>query len=45
MNCMEFFGQKLGARDFNRRTAELWVRIAIPNHFTALGIPLTQPVG
>jgi hypothetical protein len=32
-------------RDFDRQTAELQVRIAILNRFTALGIPVTQPVG
>ena len=45
MNCMELLVQKLAARDFDRQTAELLVRIAILNHFTALGIPITQPVG
>ena len=44
MNCMKLLGQKLMARDFNRQTAELQVRIAILNRFTALGIPLTEPV-
>ena len=45
MNCMKLLGQKLMARDFDRQTAELQVRIAILNRFTALGIPVTQPVG
>jgi transposase len=45
MNCMKLLGQKLAARDFDRQTAELQVRIAILNRFTALGIPVTQPVG
>ena len=45
MNCMKLLGQKLAARDFHRQTAELQVRIAILNRFTALGIPVTQPVG
>ena len=45
MNCMELLVQKLAARDFDRQTAELLFRIAILNHFTALGIPITQPVG
>jgi hypothetical protein len=30
---------------FDRQTAELQVRIAILNRFTALGIPITQPAG
>ena len=45
MNCLKLLGQKLMARDFDRQTAELQVRIAILNRFTALGIPFTQPVG
>ncbi len=44
MNCMKLLGQKLMARDLDRQTAELQVRIAILNRFTALGIPVTQPV-
>ena len=35
---------KLTARNFDRQTAELQLRIAILNRFTALGIPFTQPV-
>ena len=45
MNCTKLLGQKLAARDFDRQTAELQVRIAILNRFTALGVPVTQPVG
>ena len=45
MNCMKLLGQKLMARDFDRQTAELQVRIVILNRFTALGIPVTRPVG
>lgn len=45
MNCMKLLGQKLIARDFDRQTAELQVRIAILNRFIALGIPVTRPVG
>ena len=33
------------ARDFDRQVAELQVRIAVLNRYTALGIPVTQPVG
>lgn len=44
MNCMKLLGQKLMARDFDRQTAELQIRIVILNRFTALGIPVTQPV-
>ena len=44
MNCTKLLGQKLMARDFDRQTAELQVRIAILNRFTALGTPVTRPV-
>ena len=44
MNCVKLLGQKLMARDFDRQTAELQVRIAILNRFTAIGIPVTRPV-
>jgi hypothetical protein len=44
MNCMKLLGQKLMSRDFDRQTAEIQVRIAILNRFTALGIPVTEPV-
>ena len=44
-NCLKLLGQRLMARNFDRQTAELQVRIAILNRFTALGIPVTQPVG
>jgi IS5 family transposase len=43
MNCMKLLGQKLVSRDFDRQTAELQVRIAILNRYTALGIPVTRP--
>ena len=43
MNCVKLLGQKLFARDFERQTAELQVRIAILNRYTALGIPVTKP--
>jgi hypothetical protein len=45
MSCIKLLGQKLAARDFDRRTAELQTRIAILNRLTALCIPVTQPVG
>ena len=32
------------SRNFDRQTAELRTHIAILNRFTALGIPVTQPV-
>jgi hypothetical protein len=33
------------ARDFDRQVAELQIRIAVLNRCTALGIPVTEPVG
>ena len=45
MTCLKLLGQTLMSRDFDRQTAELQVRVAILNRFTALGIPVTQPVG
>ena len=45
MNCLKLLGQRHTARDFDRQSAELQVRIAILNRFTALGIPFTRPVG
>ncbi len=41
---MKPLGQKLMFRDFARQTAELHVRIAILNRFTAPGILVTQPI-
>jgi hypothetical protein len=44
MNCIKLLGQSLMARDFERQVAELQVRIAVLNGYTALGIPVTEPV-
>jgi DNA repair photolyase len=33
------------ARDFERQVAEIQVRIAVLNRYTALGIPVTEPLG
>ncbi|SDE52163.1 Transposase DDE domain-containing protein [Ruegeria marina] len=44
MNCIKLLGQSLMARDFDRQAAELQVRIAVLNGYTALGIPVTMPV-
>ena len=41
MNCIKLLGQSLMARDFERQVAELQVRIAVLNGYTALGIPIT----
>ncbi|MPQ96317.1 IS5 family transposase, partial [Thioclava sp. JE_KL1] len=40
MHCVKLLGQRLMARDFDRQIAELQVRIAIMNGYTALGIPV-----
>ena len=45
MNCIKLLGQSLMSRDFDRQVAELQVRIAVLNSYTALGIPVTEPVG
>ena len=45
MNSVKLLGQGLMARDFDRQVAELQVRIAVLNRYTALGIPVTEPVG
>ncbi|AZB66162.1 hypothetical protein EBL87_20890 [Cereibacter sphaeroides] len=45
MHCMKLLGQRLMARDFDRQVAELQVRIAVLNGYTALGIPVTEAVG
>lgn len=45
MHCMKLLGQRLMARDFDRQVAEVQVRIAIMNGFTALGIPVTKTAG
>ena len=33
------------ARDFERQVAEIQIRIAVLNRYTALGIPVTESVG
>jgi hypothetical protein len=45
MNCIKLFGQSLMARDFDRQVAWLQVLIAVLNGYTALGTPVTVPVG
>ncbi len=45
MHCMKLLGQRLMARDFERQVAELQLRIAVLNRYTALGIPVTKPAG
>ncbi len=45
MHCIKLLGQSLMARDFDRQVAEIQIRIAVLNRYTALGIPVTEPVG
>ena len=45
MNCVKLLVQSLMARDFARQVAELQVRAAVLNGYTALGIPVTKPIG
>lgn len=45
MHCVKLLGQRLMARDFDRQVAEVQVRIAVMNGYTALGIPVTEAVG
>ena len=42
---MKLLGQSLMARDFERQVTEIQIRIAVLNRYTALGIPISQPVG
>ena len=42
MHCVKLLGQRLIARDFDRQVAELQVRLAVLNGYTALGIPVTE---
>ena len=44
MNCVKQLGQGLMARGFDRLVAELQIRIAVLNRYTALGIPVTEAV-
>ena len=44
-HCLKLMGQSLMARDFDRQVAEIQIRIAVLNRYTALGIPITAPVG
>lgn len=45
MGCFKRLGERVMARDFDRQVAELQVRAAILNRFTALGTPMTMRVG
>jgi hypothetical protein len=45
MNCVKLLGQRLMSRDFDCQVAEVQIRAAVLNRFTALGIPMTVVVG
>jgi hypothetical protein len=45
MHCVKLLGHRLSARDFDRQVAEIQIRAATLNGFTALGIPKTEAVG
>ena len=45
MHCIKLLGQGLMARDFDRQVAEVQIRAAVLNGYTALGIPRTVTVG
>jgi len=44
MHCIKLLGQSLMAQDFERQVAEIQIRIAVLNRYTALGIPVKEPV-
>jgi hypothetical protein len=44
MHCMKLLGQSLMARDFERQVSEIQTRIAVLNHHTVLGTPVTEPL-
>jgi hypothetical protein len=44
MRCVKLLGEKLMSRNFDRQVNELHTRIAVLNHFTALGRPDIQVV-
>ncbi|MBT0671127.1 IS5 family transposase [Novosphingobium profundi] len=44
MHCFKLLGERIMARDFDRQVAEMQIRAAILNRFTALGRPQTQRV-
>ena len=45
MNCVKLLAQSPMARDFDRQVAELRIRAAVLNCYSALGMPVTEPVG
>jgi len=45
MSCVKLPGQRRMSRDFDRQVAEVQIRVAVLNSFTALGIPVTVAAG
>ncbi len=45
MHCVKLMSQSLMARDFDQQVAEIQVRIAALNRYTALGVAITEVVG
>jgi len=45
MHCGKLMGQSLMARAFDRQVAEIQIRVAALNRSTALGSPVTEPLG
>jgi len=45
MSCVKLPGQSLMARGFYARGADLQIRAALLNRYTAPGIPVTEPMG
>jgi hypothetical protein len=41
MRCFKLLGERVMAKDFDRRVAELQIRAALLNRFTYLGIAIT----
>ena len=37
MRCLKAFGERIAARDSDRQTAEIHIRTALMNRFSALG--------
>lgn len=45
MHCVKLMGQSLMPQDFDRQVAEIKIRIAVLNRYTAFAIPVTEPIG
>ena len=44
MRCLKAFGERIDARDPDCQTAEVYIRIALMNRFSALGTAEIQRV-